>query len=146
MYLEYFFPSFSPEVIKELESAKRSYLPMDGVNFSEKPTEECNILAPVDEVTGNRPNLLDKVVDEHTSPLEKERILSSLQRVPTSQNNRMSDSDLIATTPSRYNQTLVDNEKFANHLESFVDYVNTDSSEKDSPTDDSSVSDSGSDK
>ncbi len=82
---------------------------------------ECDVLAPVDEVTGHRQNPITKIMDPMTNPLERDRLASSLQRVPTSPRNRLSDDDLMSTLPSRYNQTLTDNEAFANHLVGVID-------------------------
>ena len=54
--------------------------------------------------------------------------MASLQRIPSTSHRRMSDADLIATTPSRYNQTLTDEQKFSSHL------VNVIESDKEKPS------------
>ena len=114
MILQYFFPYRSDDDLKVMSTSVPYFV--DKVDLSITANQELDVLAPVDEITGNRPNILNKIVDEGVDPLERQRLMASLQRIPSSSHGRMSDADLIATTPSRYNQTLTDAQKFSEHL------------------------------
>ena len=132
MRLEYFFPNCSVDVLTEMST---SVLPFNGsIDFSITANQEMDVLAPVDEITGTRPNILNKIVDEGIDPLEKQRLMASLQRIPSSSHRRMSDADLIATTPSRYNQTLTDAQKFSEHLVNVIESDNDTTSSDDVST------------
>lgn len=126
MKLNYFFPFSSDAVLSAMACPAPYY--NDPVDLSVKANQELDVLAPVDPVSGNRPNILNKIVDETVDPLEKQRLMASLQRIPSTSHRRMSDADLIATTPSRYNQTLTDEQKFSSHL------VNVIESDKEKPS------------
>lgn len=128
MILQYFFPYRSDDDLKVMSTSVPYFV--DKVDLSITANQELDVLAPVDEITGNRPNILNKIVDEGVDPLEKQRLMASLQRIPSSSHGRMSDADLIATTPSRYNQTLTDSQKFSEHL------VNVIESDKDTSSSD----------
>lgn len=119
MKLNYFFPFSSDAVLSAIARPAPYY--NDPVDLSVQANHELDVLAPVDPVTGNRPNILNKIVDETVDPLEKQRLMGSLQRIPSSSHARMSDADLIATTPSRYNQTLTDEQKFSEHLVNVIE-------------------------
>lgn len=136
MILQYFFPYRSDDDLKVMSTSVPYFV--DKVDLSITANQELDVLAPVDEITGNRPNILNKIVDEGVDPLEKQRLMASLQRIPSSSHGRMSDADLIATTPSRYNQTLTDAQKFSEHL------VNVIESDKDTTSSDDVSTSSGS--
>lgn len=74
-------------------------------------------LFPVNPVTGNPDNMIDKLITPGVSELEKQRILSFMQRMPKSKRNNLSDDDLIAMLPSRYNSTLTDLDKVRDFFE-----------------------------
>jgi hypothetical protein len=111
-------------------------------DLSKIANDEMDVLAPVDPGTGKRPNLLSKIVDPRVSPAERDRIAAALQRVPSSPRSGMSDEDLIATAPSRYNTTFVDSAAYADHLSGIVD---ADSSAASSDGDTPPSPDSGAD-
>lgn len=136
MKLQYFFPNCSEDILDEMSKPCPYFV--DKIDLSVTANQEMDVLAPVDETTGNRPNILNKIVDEGVDPLEKQRLMASLQRIPSSSHRRMSDADLIATTPSRYNQTLTDCQKFSEHL------VNVIESDKDTTSSDDVSTSSGS--
>lgn len=136
MILQYFFPYRSDDDLKVMSTSVPYFV--DKVDLSITANQELDVLAPVDEITGNRPNILNKIVDEGVDPLERQRLMASLQRIPSSSHGRMSDADLIATTPSRYNQTLTDAQKFSEHL------VNVIESDKDTTSSDDVSTSSGS--
>lgn len=77
-------------------------------------------LFPVNPVTGNPDNMIDKLITPGVSELEKQRILSFMQRMPKSKRNNLSDDDLIAMLPSRYNSTLTDLDKVRDFFENEI--------------------------
>lgn len=96
---------------------------------SQKPNnpslcEEINKLStslfPVNPVTGNPDNMIDKLITPGVSELEKQRILSFMQKMPASKRNNLSDEDLIAMLPSRYNSTLTDLDKVRDFFENEI--------------------------
>lgn len=122
-----------------------------GPALNEKANEECDVLCPYDDVLKDRPNVLTKVMDPNTNPLERERLMATLQRMPASKRNNLSDEELIMMLPSRYNQTMTDEAAFVEHLSNVVDeYSDEDNSEidksskADNTSDDNSSSESDS--
>lgn len=96
---------------------------------SQKPNnpslcEEINKLStslfPVNPVTGNPDNMIDKLISPGVSDLEKQRILSFMTKMPKSKRNNLSDDDLIAMLPSRYNSTLTDLDKVRDFFENEI--------------------------
>lgn len=77
-------------------------------------------VAPISEVTGNRVNDVDRLLDPNVSPMEKEAVLSRMQRVPMESRKNVPDKDLIRTVPSRYNSTLTDVDKVMDVFEKDV--------------------------
>lgn len=77
-------------------------------------------VAPISEVTGNRVNDVDRLLDPNVSPMEKEAVLSRMQRVPMESRKNVPDNDLIRTVPSRYNSTLTDVDKVKDVFEKDV--------------------------
>ena len=96
--------------------------------------EVIDVISPVDAVTGNRENPITKLLSGSVSMLEKERILSTLQQIPSSSRNDMSDEDLVALLPSRYHNTLTDYDFVGMKYKEFIDGVN-DAQPVDYPTD-----------
>jgi hypothetical protein len=125
MELSVFFPRLSESQL-EVMTKKVDYVPQ-GAALNVKANEECNVICPYDDDLGERPNIISKVMDPNTNPLEKDRLLATLQRLPTSKRNNLSDEELALMLPSRYNQTLTDDAAFAEHLSHVVDdYSETD--------------------
>ena len=77
-------------------------------------------VAPISEVTGNRVNDVDRLLDPNVSPMEKEAVLSRMQRVPMESRKNVSDKDLVRTVSSRYNSTLTDVDKVKDAFENDV--------------------------
>ena len=96
--------------------------------------EVIDVISPVDAVTGNRENPITKLLSGSVSMLEKERILSTLQQIPSSSRNDMSDEDLVALLPSRYHNTLTDYDFVGMKYKEFIDGVN-DAQPVDNPID-----------
>lgn len=95
--------------------------------------EDINKLAdalfPVDPVTGNPDNMVDKLLSPNVTTMEKERILSFMQKMPASKRNNLSDKELIDMLPSRYNSTLTDIDKVRDFFENEI-YTNLDDESK----------------
>ena len=112
------------------------------LQVSEKPEnpslcEDINklgdVLFPIDPVTGNPDNMVDKLISPNVNPMEKERILSFMQKMPASKRNNLSDKDLMNLLPSRYNSTLTDIDKVRDFFENEI-YTNLDDESKQEDT------------
>ena len=119
MRLSIFFPRLTDEQLKVM--SKEVPYQCTGPALNDKANEECDVICPYDEVLKERPNVLNKVMDPNINPLERERLMSTLQRMPASKRNNLTDEELVNMLPSRYNQTLTDEEAFAEHLSNVVD-------------------------
>lgn len=148
MDLKIFFPHLNDDEL-ELMSKEAPYVSSGPPYLNDNANEECDVLCPYDDVEKRRPNVLTKVMDPNINPLERERLMSSLQRLPASKRNNLSDDELVMMTPSRYNQTLTDDALYAEHLSNVVDEYsdedNNSSSDKSVKVDNSSVDSSSSD-
>ncbi len=89
----------------------------------------ADVLFPVDPVTGNPDNMVDKLISPNVNPMEKERILSFMQKMPASKRNNLSDKDLMDMLPSRYNSTLTDIDKVRDFFENEI-YTNLEDESK----------------
>ena len=86
-------------------------------DFSMEINDVIDTLYPIDAVTGNRSSDITRLLMPGITAMEKDRILASLQKMPTSKRNNLSDEDLINMLPSRYNSTLVDLDKVRDFYE-----------------------------
>lgn len=94
---------------KQIKAASIVYPPNDELPILNKEISElADVLFPIDPTTGMPENPVTKLLSPFISPLEKERIMATLQPMPASKRNNLSDDDLISMLPSRYNSTLVD--------------------------------------
>ena len=89
----------------------------------------ADVLFPVDPITGNPDNMVDKLISPNVSSMEKERILSFMQKMPASKRNNLSDQELMNMLPSRYNTTLTDIDKVRYFFENEI-YTNLDDESK----------------
>ena len=96
----------------------------DNPELNTEIKEVIDVISPVDAFTGNRENPITKLLSGSVSLLEKERILSTLQEIPSSSRNDMSDEDLVALLPSRYHNTLTDFDFVGMKYQEFIDGVN----------------------
>lgn len=80
----------------------------------------ADVIFPVDPVTGNPDNMVDKLLSPDVSSMEKERILSFMQKMPASKRNNLSDQELMDMLPSRYNSTLTDIDKVRDFFENEI--------------------------
>lgn len=79
-----------------------------------------DVLFPIDPVTGNPDNMVDKLISPNVNSIEKERILSFMQKMPASKRNNLSDKELMNMLPSRYNSTLTDIDKVRDFFENEI--------------------------
>lgn len=115
------FSHLPKEVLKSLDAViVRPALP----SLNSEISEIIDVVAPVDAVTGNRENPITKLLSGSITLLEKERILSMMQQIPSSSRNDMSDDDLVALLPSRYHNTLTDFDFVGMKYQEFIDGVN----------------------
>ena len=118
--IDVFFPSFSQD--QKTVALQVSELPQNP-SLCEDINKLADVLFPVDPVTGNPDNMVDKLISPNVSAIEKERILSFMQKIPASKRNNLSDKELMDMLPSRYNNTLTDIDKVRDFFENEI-YTN----------------------
>lgn len=107
------------------ESSPNNDLP----SFCEEANKLLEVLNPIDKVTGLRSSEITRLLSPAITAMEKEHILSMLQKMPKSKRNNLSDEDLINMLPSRYNSTLVDLDKVRDFYEENIFNEISDSSD-----------------
>lgn len=112
--IDLFFPYFT-----DAQKSAALVVPAKPQNLSlcEEVNKLCDVLCPVDPVTGNPDNMIDKLLSPSVNPMEKERILSYMQKIPASHRHNLSDKELISMLPSRYNTTFTDIDKVRDYYE-----------------------------
>ena len=90
-------------------------------NLSDNAQKEIECYAPVNPVTGLRDNILSRL-ESDINESEKAIILSSLQKMPSSQRSNLSDEDMIQLLPSRYNCSNVDFDAVRGYMNNLVQY------------------------
>lgn len=112
---------FMPNLTQEQKSValRVPQLPQNP-SLSEDINKLSDVLFPVDPVTGNPDNMVDKLLSPDVSSMEKERILSFMQKMPASKRNNLSDQELMDMLPSRYNSTLTDIDKVRDFFENEI--------------------------
>ena len=124
--IDVFFPNFSQD--QKTVALQVSELPQNP-SLCEDINKLADVLFPVDPVTGNPDNMVDKLISPNVSSMEKERILSFMQKIPASKRNNLSDKELMDMLPSRYNNTLTDIDKVRDFFENEI-YTNLDDESK----------------
>lgn len=120
--LNIFFPYMSNDEIKAMEVQTEPNRDLPALN--REIEEVVETLFPIDPLTGNPTSAVTKLLSPTVSALEKEKYAKMMEAIPTDNGNRGVDDDtLMATLPSRRNMTMTDNDKFANHIANFTDYV-----------------------
>lgn len=119
--IDLFFPYFT-----DAQKSATLVVPAHPHNLSlcEEVNKLCDVLCPVDPVTGNPDNMIDKLLSPSVNPMEKERILSYMQKIPASHRHNLSDKELISMLPSRYNTTYTDIDKVRDFYEKEI-YTDT---------------------
>ena len=112
---------FMPNLTQEQKSValRVPQLPQNP-SLSEDINKLSDVLFSVDPVTGNPDNMVDKLLSPDVSSMEKERILSFMQKMPASKRNNLSDQELMDMLPSRYNSTLTDIDKVRDFFENDI--------------------------
>lgn len=115
--VDVFFPHFtdSQKVVCVAQSQKPN-----NPSLCDEINKLSTSLFPVNPVTGNPDNMIDKLITPGVSELEKQRILSFMQKMPSSMRNNLSDEDLVSMLPSRYNSTLTDLDKVRDFFENEI--------------------------
>ena len=120
--LNIFFPYMSNDDIKAMEVQTEPNRDLPALN--REIEEVVDTLFPIDPITGNPTNAVNKLLSPAVSALEKEKYAKMMEAMPTDNSNRGVDDDtLMATLPSRRNMTMTDNDKFANHIANYTDFV-----------------------
>lgn len=107
--------------------------PPQNPSLCEEINKLSDVLFPVDPVTGNPDNMVDKLISPNVNSMEKERILSFMQKMPASKRNNLSDQELMDMLPSRYNSTLTDIDKVRDFFENEI-YTQLDDESKEEVT------------
>lgn len=121
---------FLPNLTEEQKSvALQVYEKPKNPSLCEDINKLGDVLFPIDPVTGNPDNMVDKLISPNVNPMEKERILSFMQKMPASKRNNLSDQELMNMLPSRYNSTLTDIDKVRDFFENEI-YTNLEDESK----------------
>ena len=78
------------------------------IPLNAKINELLDSVSPVDPSTGTRPTLLDELNSDQITAAERSSIVSTLVKIPVCDRFNVSDKDLAAMLPSRYNCSQVD--------------------------------------
>lgn len=105
----------------------------NNLSLCEDVNKLADVLFPIDPVTGNPDNMVDKLISPNVNLMEKERILSFMQKMPASKRNNLSDKELMDMLPSRYNSTLTDIDKVRDFFENEI-YTQLDDESKEEVT------------
>lgn len=124
--IDVFFPNYTQE--QKSVALQVNELPQNP-SLCEDINKLADVLFPIDPTTGNPDNMVDKLLSPTVSPMEKERILSFMQKIPASKRNNLSDKELMDMLPSRYNNTLTDIDKVRDFFENEI-YTNLDDESK----------------
>lgn len=128
--IDVFMPNLSQE--QKIVVLQVPALP-DNPSLCEEINKIADAIFPIDPVTGNPDNMVDKLISPNVSSMEKERILSFMQKIPASKRNNLSDQELMYMLPSRYNSTLTDIDKVRDFFEKEI-YTQLDDESKQEDT------------
>lgn len=115
-----FFPYMTEEELEAMEqpATENTELP----SFNEEINKVVDVLFPIDNVTHNPTSAVNTLISPTASQLDKEKYASMMQKVPTDRSNKdLDDETIMATTPSRKNQTLTDMDKYAGAVASYAE-------------------------
>nr|DAJ16087.1 MAG TPA: hypothetical protein [Microviridae sp. cttdF6] len=115
-----FFPYMTEEELEAMEkpSTENTELPA----FNAEINKVVDVLFPIDNVTHNPTSAVNTLISPTASQLDKEKYASMMQKVPTDRSNKdLDDETIMATTPSRKNQTLTDMDKYAGAVASYAE-------------------------
>lgn len=115
-----FFPYMTEEELEVMEqpATENTELPA----FNAEINKVVDVLFPIDNVTHNPTSAVNTLISPTASQLDKEKYASMMQKVPTDRSNKgLDDETIMATTPSRKNQTLTDMDKYASAVASYAE-------------------------
>ena len=100
-------------------------------SFNEEINKVVDVLFPLDNVTHNPTSAVNTLISPTASQLDKEKYASMMQKVPTDRSNKgLDDETIMATTPSRKNQTLTDMDKYASAVAGYAELTGRQNAEE----------------
>lgn len=111
--IDVFFPRY-----EEKEQLKTVVFKTNNPVLNEDLTKHADAMFPINPMTGNIDSDVTKLLDNSINPMEKERIMANLIKMPASKRKNLSDDELIAMLPSRRNSTLTDIDAVRDFFES----------------------------
>lgn len=128
-----FFPYMTEEQLEVME--KPATENTDLSSFNEEINKVVDVLFPFDNVTHNPTSAVNTLISPTASQLDKEKYASMMQKVPTDRSNKgLDDETIMATTPSRKNQTLTDMDKYAGAVASYAELTGSQNAEETTAT------------
>ena len=128
-----FFPYMTEEQLEVME--KPATENTDLSSFNEEINKVVDVLFPFDNVTHNPTSAVNTLISPTASQLDKEKYASMMQKVPTDRSNKgLDDETIMATTPSRKNQTLTDMDKYAGAVASYAELTGNQNAEETTAT------------
>ena len=115
-----FFPYMTEEELEAMEQPATENIELP--SFNEEINKVVDVLFPLDNVTHNPTSAVNTLISPTASQLDKEKYASMMQKVPTDSSNKgLDDETIMATTPSRKNQTLTDMDKYAGAVAGYAE-------------------------
>lgn len=111
--IDVFFPRY-----EEKEQLKTVVFKTNNPVLNEDLTKHADAMFPINPMTGNIDSDVTKLLDASINPMEKERIMANLIKMPASKRKNLSDDELIQMLPSRRNSTLTDIDAVRDYFES----------------------------
>lgn len=103
-------------------------------SLNEEINKVVEVLFPIDNVTHNPTSAVNTLISPTASQLDKEKYASMMQKVPTDRSNKgLDDETIMATTPSRKNQTLTDMDKYASAVASYAELTGMQNGKEETP-------------
>lgn len=128
-----FFPYMTEEELEAMEkpATENTELP----SFNEEINKVIDVLFPLDNVTHNPTSAVNTLISPTASQLDKEKYASMMQKVLSDTSNKgLDDETIMATTPSRKNQTLTDMDKYAGAVASYAELTGRQNAEETTTT------------
>lgn len=113
--IEVYFPRF-----EDKSSLKKAVNLKNDSNaiLNKECIDHADTLFPINPLTGDIDSDISRLLSNSISPLEKERIMANLIKMPSSKRKNLSDDELIQMLPSRRNSTLTDIDAVRDYFES----------------------------
>ena len=128
-----FFPYMTEEQLEVMEKPATENTELS--SFNEEINKVVDVLFPFDNVTHNPTSAVNTLISPTASQLDKEKYASMMQKVPTDRSNKgLDDETIMATTPSRKNQTLTDMDKYVGAVASYAELTGSQNAEETTAT------------